>query len=134
MGGNGSFSRGMYDTESERDYRTVYSLTKNIKVIALKKPGSHNRMPRTSHTANRVYVTMKKDGSDVREISRHGKNHEVIWTIHTGAHKEGKERWVGGHVHFWKNEKPHGRPHKLSDHPRLQRLLDKVRKMTKDKK
>lgn len=133
MGGNGSFSRGMYDKESERDYKTAYSLSKNIKVIELKNPGSHNTMPRTSHTANRVYVTMKKDGSGVREVTRYGKDHKARWSIHTEEHKEGKERWKNGHVHFYKNGGHHGRPHKLSDHPRLQRLLDKIRKMERDR-
>ena len=124
MGGNGSFSRGMYDSESERDYRTVYSLTKNIKVIALKKQGSHNRMPRTSHTANRVYVTMKPDGSGVREIAIYGKDHKVKLTIHTHAHKG-----ITPHCHKWNGEKISKEGYNLT--PRLKALLNKIHKMEK---
>ena len=63
MGGNGSFGSGSLEMESGRDYRTRYSISKNIKVIELKPHVKHGTMPTESHTANRVYVTMKKDGS-----------------------------------------------------------------------
>lgn len=129
MGGNGSFSRSMYDSEDERHYRTVFSIGKNIRVIELKKRGSHDSMPRTSHAANRIYVSMKKDGSGIKEIARYDKSHQKIWSIHTNEHKEGKVRWKGGHVHYWKNGKQTTRVDRLSKHPRLKRLLDKISKM-----
>lgn len=114
----------MYDDESERDYKTAYSLSKNIKVIVLKKPGTHNRMPRTSHTANRVYVTMKQDGSGVREIAIYGKDHKVRLTIHTHAHKG-----ITPHYHKWNGEKPSKNGYCLT--PRLKALLDKIQNMNK---
>ncbi len=129
MGGNGSFSIGMYDSESERHYRTEYSPSKNIKVIRLKKAGSHDKMPRTSHTANRVYVTMRKDGSDISEIARFGKNHKKLWSIHTKEHRDKRGHYTNGHIHFWKDGKPTKFPEDINKHPRLKRLLDKVRKM-----
>lgn len=122
MGGNGSYIKGMYDNESERDYRTVHDLSKNIKVIELKKRGSHNKMPRTSHTANRVYVTMKLDGSGVREVAIFGKDHKVRLTIHTNSHKG-----VSPHFHKWKDEKPSEEGYHLT--PKLQSLLNKIQKM-----
>ncbi|MBQ7143481.1 MAG: hypothetical protein IJR84_10585 [Bacteroidaceae bacterium] len=125
MGGNGAYSKGMYDRESERDYRTEYSISKNIKVIALKNPGSHNKMPRTSHTENRVYVTMRKDGSGISDIARYGKDHRKQWSIHTAKHKSFKH----GHVHYWKNGEPTGRIDDINQHPRLKRLLDKIMKL-----
>ncbi|MBQ9363998.1 MAG: hypothetical protein IJT97_11385 [Bacteroidaceae bacterium] len=125
MGGNGSFGSGSLEMESGRDYRTRYSISKNIKVIELKPHVKHGTMPTESHTANRVYVTMKKDGSGVREISRMGKDHKKQWSIHTDVHKQFKH----GHVHYWKDGKPTGRIDDLNQHPRLKRLLEYIQTM-----
>lgn len=130
MGGNGSYIKGMYDNESEREYRTVHDLSKNIKVIELKKRGSHNSMPRTSHTANRVYVIFYKDGSGVKEIARYGKNHELKWVIHTHEHSDKKGIYKEGHVHYWKKGKPTSKyPEDINNHPRLKRLMEKIKMM-----
>ena len=130
MGGNGSFSSGALQMENGRDYRTVYSISKNIKVIEMKPKVKHGTMPTESHTANRVYVTMKKDGSGVREIARYGKDHKKKWSIHIDEHKDRRGVLKNGHVHFWKDGKPTSKyPDDIDKHPRLKRLLDKIQQM-----
>lgn len=129
MGGNGSYYNGYLDHESERDYYSVRHISKNIVIIELKIPGTHNKMPRTSHTANRVYVTLRKDGSGISDISRYGENHQKKWSIHTATHqdKKGRVKIVGGHVHYWENGKPTGRIDRLSDHPNLVKLVEFIK-------
>lgn len=124
MGGNGSFSSSSLETESGRNYHTIYSLSKNIKVIKMKDGVKHGTMPTESHTANRVYVTMRKDGSGVREISRYGKDHKKQWTIHTHEHRPYKV-----HYHKWKNGKQQEEAFPLT--PKLKKLYEKIIKMQK---
>lgn len=123
MGGNGSLLSGKLDNDETREYRTVMQLSKNIVVIELK--GKHGTMPTESHTANRIYVTMKKDGSGVREVAKFGKDHLKVWDLHTHIHKGMTE----GHIHFWKNGSPVGDPEDINDHPKIKELLNKINSM-----
>lgn len=130
MGGNGSFMRGELSREENREYRTEYSLGKNIKIIKMKEHVVHGTMPVRSHSPNRVYVTMRKDGSGVREITRYGKDHQIKWSIHTQEHKDKHGIYKNGHVHFWKNGKPTSKyPDDIDKHPRLKALLFKIQQM-----
>ncbi|MBQ9641864.1 MAG: hypothetical protein IJV06_09965 [Bacteroidaceae bacterium] len=123
MGGNGSFSRKElnYGTRDKWEWKQAGSLTKNIKILEYRK-GNQERMPRVSHTANRVYVSIKRDGSDIKEIAKYGKDHRKVWAIHTNEHKG-----IKPHFHYWKDGRPEKDAHALT--PKMKKLLEKVRKM-----
>lgn len=125
MGGNGSNLNGSLDIEETREYKTVYSLSNNIKVVCLKE-STQTKMPEESRTPNRIYVTIERDGSDIHEISRYGKDHKKIYSIHTTDHQG-----LGPHVHYWKDGKPIGEPQPLSIGQKS--LLTRIRNLNKNR-
>ncbi|MBP3510445.1 MAG: hypothetical protein J6K19_00180 [Prevotella sp.] len=122
MGANGTFSKGMVITEGERGYKTIFSFSDNVVVI--QKYGKAAKLPEESHTAGRIYVVFKKDGSDVKGIAKYGGDHKKVWEIHTTDHKG-----LGAHFHYWKDGKPVKDANPLT--PGMKSLLNKIRNFTK---
>ena len=50
MGANGSAEKGSTNTEEGRNYKTVYSIGENIKVLEPKDPKKGIKLPEESHT------------------------------------------------------------------------------------
>lgn len=119
MGAVGSFERGTANSEAGRDYKTIYSIGDNIKVLELKNPKKGVKLPEESHTPNRIYVTFYKDGHDVKAIAKYGSDGKKLYEIHTIDHKG-----LGAHYHVWKEGKPI-EVHSLTSEMKI--LLDKVR-------
>ena len=119
MGGNGSAGKGTTNTEEGRDYKTVYSIGDNIKVLEPKNPRKGIKLPEESHTPNRIYATFYKYGHDVKAIAVYGDDCKKLYEIHTVDHKG-----LGMHYHVWKDGKP-VEVHSIT--PQMQALLDKIR-------
>ena len=119
MGAVGSFERGTANTEAGRNYKTIYSIGDNIKVLELKNPKKGAKLPEESHTPNRIYATFYKDGHDVKAIAKYGLDGKKLFEIHTIDHKG-----LGAHYHVWKDGKPI-EVHSLT--PEMKSLLDIVR-------
>lgn len=119
MGAVGSFERGTANTEVGRNYKTIYSIGDNIKVLELKNPEKGVKLPEESHTPNRIYATFYKDGHDVKAIAKYGFDGKKLFEIHTIDHKG-----LGAHYHVWKDGKPI-EVHSLT--PEMKSLLDIVR-------
>jgi hypothetical protein len=119
MGANGSAEKGTTNTEEGREYKTVYSIGENIKVLEPKDPKKGIKLPEESHTPNRIYATFYKNGHDVKAIAVYGDDCKKLYEIHTVDHKG-----LGAHYHVWENGKPI-EVHSIT--PQMQALLDKVR-------
>lgn len=121
MGGNGSFIAHSADTEGGREYRTIYKVDDNIKIIERKNSKLALKLPQESHSPNRVYAIFRKDGLDVKEIAIYDDNGKRVYTIHTQRHKGLLE-----HYHVWRNGQPvENEVYALT--PDLKLLLQKVR-------
>lgn len=118
MGANGTFSKGMDIPVVERKYKTVFKIDDNIMV--LQRKDGIGKLPEESHTAGRIYVHFWKDGHDVKEIAKYGKNHKKIWEIHTKDH-----HGINPHFHYWRKGKPYGEALPLT--PNKIKLLNKIR-------
>lgn len=119
MGAVGSFEHRTANSEAGRDYRTVYSIGDNIKVLELKNPKKGVKLPEESHTPNRIYATFYKDGHDVKAIAKYGADGKKLYEIHTIDHKG-----LGAHYHVWKDGKPVEVHSLISE---MKSLLEKVR-------
>jgi len=121
MGGNGSYISGSTNSEAGRAFKTV-GIIGDIHILEKKKSWESSNLPIESHTPNRIYAEIRKDGKDVGKIAKYGPDGKKIWEIHTTPHKDLKE-----HYHEWENGKPKkGEPKPLTDE--MKRILDKVRK------
>lgn len=103
MGGNGSTKSGTSATEAGREYRTIFSIGSNIKVIQRKNFKLSVKLPEESHTPNRIYAVFKKDGSNLKEFAVYGSDCKKLYEVHLQEHNG-----IYPHVHFWKNGKPIG--------------------------
>lgn len=123
MSGNGSFIARTADTESRREYRTVYHLGEDIKILERKDSSKSVRLPQESHSANRIYAVFYKDGHDVKEIAVYGNDGKRLYTIHTQTHKSLKE-----HYHLWQGGAPlDGYIYPLTQE--MKALLDRIRNL-----
>ncbi len=118
MGAVGSFDRGVTNIESNRNYKTIFSIGDNIKVLENKNSKKGVKLPEESHTPNRIYVTFYKDGHGLKAIAKYGKDGKKIFEIHTIDHKG-----LGAHYHTWKDGKP-DKAHSLT--PEFKKLLSNI--------
>lgn len=86
MGGNGSKMRGNLDNSATREFKEVFFISNNIKVVQLKDNKKRVRLPEESNTPNRIYVIFNKDGT-LKSIGKYGsdclKNLRYTLTINT---------------------------------------------------
>ena len=121
MGANGSYSKGDTNYESGREYKTVYEIDDNIKIIELKNKGRGIKLPEESHTPGRVYAIIKRDGSDIKSIAIYGPDAKKRYEIHTDDHYGLKPHW-----HPWRNGRPIEDAAYLLDEEK-KRILYKIR-------
>lgn len=119
MGGNGSYSSGVTNSEAGRRYKTVGTIG-DIQILEKKNLIDSHSLPEESHTPNRVYAEIRADGKDVGKIAKYGPKGKKIWEIHTTPHHDLKE-----HYHEWKDGKPAGNPKPLAKE--MVAILNKVR-------
>lgn len=119
MGGNGSYASGSTASEAGRAYKTVATIG-NIQIIEKKNPKDSCNLPEESHTPNRIYAEIRKDGKDVGKIAAYGPDGKKLWEIHTTPHGDLEE-----HYHEWKDGHPVGDPKPLTKE--MKDLLEKVR-------
>lgn len=120
MGANGSHASGVLNTESGRQYRTIFTIGDNIKVLEQKASNKGGKLPEESHTPNRIYVSLMANGKDVKAIAKYGNDGKKIYEIHTVDHKG-----LSPHYHFWENGKPKEAMYPLTSE--MNNLLKKVR-------
>lgn len=123
MGGNGSASLGSTSYEAGREFKTVGNIG-DIQIIERKDSSKPAKLPEESHTPNRIYAEIRKDGTDVGAIAAYGPDCKKIYEIHTAEH-----HGISPHVHYWEN----GRPVSVQElNDTQQALLDKIRNFEKD--
>ena len=101
MGANGSHVSGILYTEAGREYFTLFSMEDNIKVLGQKDPNRSGKLPEESRTPNRIYVSLLKNGKDIKEIAQYGSDGKKIFSIHTLDH-----HGIKPHYHIWGDGKP----------------------------
>lgn len=119
MGGNGSHASGVLNTEEGRQYRTIFTIGENIKVLEQKDPKKNGKLPEESRTPNRIYVSLFANGKDVKAIAQYDENGKKMYEIHTADHKG-----IKPHYHTWTDGKPEKDGHHLT--PEMKSLLQKV--------
>lgn len=127
MGGNGSFLKKEADAEGNRKFRTVYSLSDDIKILQLKNPRKGIVLPVESHTPGRIYAVFLPDGRDVSKIACYDEEGKKKYEIHTKSHNG-----LSPHYHKWVDGKDGTREqeHKASAlKPEMVELLEKIRNM-----
>lgn len=127
MGGNGSHASGVLNTEEGRQYRTLFTIGDNIKVLEQKDPKKKGKLPEESRTPNRIYVSFYADGHDVKDIAKYGDDGKKLWCIHTADHKG-----IRPHYHKWHDGKQEKDAHPLTKE--MKDLLKKVRDYDNGKK
>lgn len=120
MGANGSHASGVLKTEEGRAYKTLFKIGDNIVYLSQKNPKKEGKLPEESHTPNRIYVSFKADGKDVKAIAKYGSDGKKLWEIHTLNHKG-----IQPHYHVWKNGAPSEDGFALNGE--MSKLLKKVR-------
>lgn len=141
MGGNGTASINGSIPVEDRKYVSLGTYSDpvygDIEIVEWTATNQY-KMPEESNSAPRMYMSFKKDGSDVHEIAYYGNDHKKQWSIHTDDHapKKAIKKGTairGPHFHEWKDGQA-GKPQKLtSDDPRLA-LVNRVRNFQKTKK
>lgn len=127
MGGNGSFLKKEADAEGNRKFRTVYSLSDDIKILQLKNPRQKISLPVESHTPGRIYAVFLPDGRDVSKIACYGEDGKKKYEIHTKDH-----HGLSPHCHYWEDgENGTRKQREGADKLTLEmvELLEKVRNM-----
>lgn len=120
MGANGAHASGVLEKESGRMYKTIFTFEDNIKVIEQKNPKQNGKLPEESKTPDRIYVAFFKDGKDIKEIAKYGKDGKKEWAIHTKDH-----HGVSPHYHKWKDGKPSHDAYPLTSE--MKKLLKKIK-------
>lgn len=123
MGANGSTATGSTNSEAGRAYKTVGNIGE-IQIIEKKNPKDSSSLPEESHSPNRIYAEIRKDGKDVGKIAKYGPDNKKIWEIHTTPHHD-----LGDHYHEWKDGHPVGGPKPLKKE--MKDILDIVRNFKK---
>jgi len=103
MGGNGSARAGRTATEAGREYRTIFTIGKDIKILQRKNSRLGIKLPEESHSPNRIYAVFAKDGSDLKEFAVYGSDCKKLYEVHLQEH-----RGIFPHAHYWKEGKPIG--------------------------
>ncbi len=101
MGGRGSFSSGVLESEEGRTYETVYKIGENIVVLERKNKKLGVKLPEESHTPSRVYVAVERDGSDIKSFAKYSSDGLKIWEVHLADH-----HGLHPHYHPWQDGKP----------------------------
>jgi len=120
MGANGSFSRGVLESESGRTYETIFMIGDNIAVLERKDKRLGVKLPEESHTPGRTYATFRSDGKDVKSIAKYDSNGKKIWEIHTNEHEK-----ISPHFHYWKENGQEKEAHALTAEMKI--ILNRVR-------
>lgn len=126
MGGNGSHASGFLEKEDNREYRTIFTIGDNIKVLEQKNPKKGGKLPEESRTPNRIYVSLYANGTDVKAIAQYDENGKKIYEIHTADHKG-----IKPHYHEWKDGQQVKGAHHLT--PEMKQLLKKVKDYESEK-
>ena len=71
MGANGSKAKGTTETEEGRRWKTVETLSNEVKIIKFKDPKTPGKMPEESHSPNSIYAMMNKNGELIGLKSSH---------------------------------------------------------------
>lgn len=124
MGGRGSFGSIALENEESRMYETIYKLDDNILVLEQKDKHKGIKLPEESHSPDRVYVSFKKDGSDIKEISVYGYDGKKLFAIHTDDH-----HGLHPHYHPWEGGMPKSEAYTLTQE--MQDLLKRIRKLAR---
>ena len=120
MGGNGSFFSGITNFDGGRNYKTVFSIGDNIKILETKNRNNSLKLPEESHTPNRTYATFYRNGKGLKEIAEYGPDGKRLNSIHIQDHKG-----LGPHWHPWKNGgQVENKAYKLTD--RMKSLINKI--------
>lgn len=119
MGANGSHASGILNTEEGRQWRTLFTIGDNIKVLEQKNPKQGGKTPEESRTPNRIYATLFKDGTNIKQIARYGPDGKKMYVIHNEEHKGLKP-----HYHEWKNGREDPNPKPLTSE--MSALLKKI--------
>jgi len=120
MGANGSHASGVLNTEEGRAYKTLFKLGDNIVYLSQKNPKQEGKLPEESRTPNRIYVSFKADGKDVKAIAKYGSDGKKLWEIHTANH-----HGLSPHYHVWQGGAPSEEGYVLTN--AMKNLLNKVR-------
>lgn len=96
MGANGSKASGALDNPDNREFKSVFFISKNIEVVQLKNVNQRVRLPEESNTPNRVYVVYNKDGS-LKSIGRYDSNCLKKFEMHFDHEHDG----MRPHYHKW---------------------------------
>lgn len=96
MGANGSKASGALDNPVNREFKSVFFISKNIEVVQLKNDKQRVRLPEESNTPNRVYVVQNKDGT-LKSIGRYDSNCIKKFEMHFDHEHDG----LKPHYHKW---------------------------------
>lgn len=122
MGGNGSFSKGVANTEEGRDYKCVTVLADNIKVLVPKAKKKGIKLPEESHTPGRIYVSLHAKGAligKLKAIGVYDSNGIKEYEIHTTDHHS-----LGLHCHYWHDGRPEMKDGKTDAKPLTTQMLN----------
>lgn len=122
MGGNGSVSSGVLNSEAGRKYVTIFRIDENTLVLEQKDRRKGIKLPEESHTPSRYYVAFRKDGRDVKSIAKYGADGKKIWEIHTNEHNG-----IKPHFHYWKGNGQEEQGHPLT--PEMRDILNRIRNL-----
>ena len=126
MGGNGSHASGVLNTGNGRQYRTIFTIGDNIKVLEQKNPKQNGKLPEESRTPNRIYVSLLKNGKDIKEIAKYGDEGKKLWCIHTLDHYG-----ISPHFNIWKNGKQLHEGYRLTKE--MNKLLKRIQNYENNK-
>ena len=133
MGGNGSKMRGNLDNSATREFKEVFFISNNIKVVQLKDNKKRVRLPEESNTPNRIYVIFNKDGT-LKSIGKYGSDCLKKFEIHFDHKHDGLQP----HYHKWiyKGENArgpmtsgNGKHSKTVAHAPTKRMIELIKKI-----
>ena len=113
MGGNGTGSNGLLETEESRHYKGVLQIGNNIVVLEPKDSKLNIKLPEESHTPNRIYVAINKPpkgdkglkdpyAGKLKSIGIYGSDCKKLYEIHVDHSHNGMKT----HYHTWENGHP----------------------------
>lgn len=96
MGANGSKASGALEDPNNREYKSVFFISKNIEVIQLKDSNRRIKLPEESQTPNRVYAIFDKNGA-LKSIARYDSDCLKKFEMHFDHEHDG----LKPHYHKW---------------------------------
>lgn len=99
MGANGSKASGRLESESGREYTTIFTIG-DIQVVQAKDGRKRVKLPEESHTPNRTYAVFNKNGT-LKSIGVYDENCIKKYEIHDDHVHDGMHphyhKWINGH-------------------------------------